>query len=93
MHMLLSRKIDDVTAAFDREASRRSAMRQKLTGVDAEVLLAAIDCFGSAEGTALWLTSPEVALANECPLDVATTEVGKEKVLQLLWRLNRGMFA
>ncbi len=93
MRARLSRKIDEVTAAFDREIARRNAMRTKLAEVDAAVLLAAIDCFGSAEGAAFWLANPEAGLASEYPLDVAVSAEGKEKVLDLLWRLNRGPFA
>lgn len=89
----LSKKIDELTAAFDREASRRHAMRDRLAQVDPEVLLAAIDCMGSAEKAAAWLTSPEYGLGNEYPLDAAGTAEGKERVLQLLWRQNLGMFS
>jgi Protein of unknown function (DUF2384) len=93
MRERLRNKVDDVIRAFDRDMGRRNALRDKLFGADPEVLLAAIDCFGSAEAAALWLTSPEVGLANENPLDVADSPDGKERVLQLLWRLNLGMFA
>lgn len=89
----LRKKVDDVIGAYDRDLGRRNALRDKLFRADPEVLLAAIDCFGSAEGASLWLTSPEVSLANENPLDVADSPDGKERVLQLLWRLNLGMFA
>jgi putative toxin-antitoxin system antitoxin component (TIGR02293 family) len=89
----LRKKVDEVVRAFDRDLGRRNALREKLFGADPEVLLAAIDCFGSADGAAFWLTNPEVGLENEAPLDVAATAGGKERVLQLLWRLNLGMYA
>jgi uncharacterized protein (DUF2384 family) len=89
----LRSKVDDVTAAFDREVARRSAMRDRLAGIDAEVLLAAVDCLGSAERAANWLTGPELALEGEVPLDVAETGEGKERVIHLLRRLDLGMFA
>jgi uncharacterized protein (DUF2384 family) len=89
----IGRKIDEVTAAFDREAARRNAMREKLAGINAEILLAAIDCLGSVDGAAFWLSSPEAGLAGGCPLDVALSAEGKEKVMDPLWRLNRGPFA
>jgi len=85
--------VDDVTAAFDREVARRSSMRDRLAVVDAEVLLAAIDCLGSAERAANWLTGPELALEGEVPLDVAETDEGKGRVLGVLRRLDLGMFA
>ena len=89
----LRNRVDEVIRAFDRDMGRRNALRDKLFRADPEVMLAAIDCFGSADAAALWLTSPEVGLGNEHPLEVADTPEGKEKVLQLLWRLNMGMFA
>jgi uncharacterized protein (DUF2384 family) len=89
----LNKKKSDVIQAFDREIARRNALRQKLIEIDAVLLLAAIDCFGSSEAAALWLTSPDVGLANENPLDVAATDEGKERVLRLLWRLDLSMFA
>jgi uncharacterized protein (DUF2384 family) len=93
MRQRLDRKVDGVVAAFDRDFARRGAMRAKLRELDAEVLLAAIDCLGSAEKAALWLTSPEVGLSEENPIEVAATSDGKERVLRLLWRLGRGMYA
>jgi putative toxin-antitoxin system antitoxin component (TIGR02293 family) len=89
----LRSKVDGVTAAFDRAVARHSAMRDRLAGLDAEVLLAAIDCLGSAERAADWLTGPELALDGEVPLDVAGTDAGKDRVLHLLRRLDLGMFA
>ena len=93
MRERLRRKVNEVICAFDRDMGRRNTLREKLFKLDPEVLLAAIDCFGSADGAAFWLTSPEVGLDNETPLEFAATAAGKERVLQLLWRLNLGMFA
>jgi uncharacterized protein (DUF2384 family) len=92
MEARLHAKVREVIAAFDREAARRDEMRGKLAGVDAEVLLAAIDSLGSAERAALWLTSPEVVLQGAIPLDAAATAEGKERVMRLLCRLEDGMF-
>ncbi|MGA2015997.1 MAG: MbcA/ParS/Xre antitoxin family protein [Opitutaceae bacterium] len=93
MRKRLRGKVDDVTAAFDREVARRSAMRDRLAAVDAEVLLAAVDCLGSAERAANWLTSPELAFEGGIPLDVAQADGGKDRVLRLLRLLDIGMFA
>ena len=93
MRERLGKKIGDVVGAFDRDVARRCALRERLLGVDAEVLLAAMDCLGSPDGAAQWLTGPEIGLSGETPVDVAATAEGKERVLNFLLRLERGMFA
>jgi putative toxin-antitoxin system antitoxin component (TIGR02293 family) len=89
----LQKRIHEVTDALDRDVARRCAMRKRIKRVDPEVLLAAVECLGSPEGAAHWLTNPEIGLENRNPLDVADTAAGKEKVLRLLWRLQVGVFA
>jgi uncharacterized protein (DUF2384 family) len=93
MQERLVKRISEVTAAFDRDVRRRRLMKEKLAGADAIVLLAAIDSLDSPERAALWLTSPEPVLGNACPLDVAATAEGRERVLRLLWSGNLGAFA
>ena len=66
-------------------------MREGLSKVDTEVLLTAIDCLGSAESAARWLTNPAILLNEASPLVVATTEEGKVQVLQLLRKIDLGM--
>lgn len=46
---------------------------------------------GEAEARA-WLTSPAVALDRRTPLEVASTEIGAERVFQLLGRIEHGVF-
>lgn len=79
-----------MASAIDREISLLDNRRRKLMGADPEVLLAAIDCLGSYERSARWLTSPEALLDNESPVDASATPIGKERVLGLLWRLDGG---
>jgi uncharacterized protein (DUF2384 family) len=78
-----------VTQAVAREIARLKGMRSKLAEVDAEVLLAAIECLGSYERAALWLTRPEELLAGAAPLDAAARRGGKEAVIRILWRLSQ----
>lgn len=85
----LAERRSKVASAIDREISLLDSRRRKLMGADAEVLLAAIDCLGSYERSARWLTSPEALLGNESPVDMAGSPEGKERVLGLLWRIDR----
>lgn len=87
------RAIDDVTGALDREIARRKALRRRLARADPRVLLQAIDCFGSADAGALWLTSYEVGLAGRIPLEVSEGAGGMGAVQGLLQRLKIGMFS
>jgi uncharacterized protein (DUF2384 family) len=66
-------------------------MKRELETVDAEVLLAAIDCFASPGEAARWLTNPKARFANGTPIEISTTAEGKERVMGLLLRLVDGM--
>lgn len=46
---------------------------------------------GDLEDTRTWLTSPHSALAEETPLEFATTEVGAREVEHLIGRLEHGI--
>ncbi len=68
-------------------------MRKGLFEVDTEVLLTAIDCFGSPESAARWLTNPAILFNEASPLVVAASEEGKEQVLRLLRKIELGMLS
>jgi len=84
----LSERRRKVASAFDREIAVLDRRRRELMETDPEVLLAAIDCLGSYERSARWLTAPEALLGNQSPSGAAATPTGKERVLGLLWRLD-----
>ena len=65
-------------------------MKRELETVDAEVLLAAIDCFASTGEAARWLTNPEARFTNGTPIEIASTAGGKERVMSLLLGLIDG---
>lgn len=50
------------------------------------------DVVGGDNEARTWLTTPSRALDHRTPLEVAATEVGAEAVLQLLGRLEHGVF-
>ena len=64
----------------------RVARLQRLTRRAAAVL-------GGADEGRAWLTTPQRALARRTPFEVAATEVGAETVLQLLGRIEHGVFS
>jgi uncharacterized protein (DUF2384 family) len=89
----LAARRSKVAAAISLEISRLDGERQKVMEADGEIVLAAIDCLGSYQRAAHWLTSPEPLLAGESPLDAAATPAGKERVFGLLWRQDFGAIA
>jgi putative toxin-antitoxin system antitoxin component (TIGR02293 family) len=46
---------------------------------------------GDLEEMRAWLTAPHSALADQAPLDFATTEVGAREVENLIGRLEYGV--
>jgi Protein of unknown function (DUF2384) len=84
----LSERRTRLASSFDGEIALLDRRRRKLMETDPEVLLAAIDCLGSYERSARWLTAPEALLGNQSPADAAEAPTGKERVLGLLWRLD-----
>ena len=53
----------------------------------------AIDVLGDAAVARQWLMAPKRALGGVVPLDFADTEPGAEEVLDLLGRIEHGVFA
>jgi putative toxin-antitoxin system antitoxin component (TIGR02293 family) len=54
----------------------------------------AVDLFeGDADGAREWLEAPQPALADEVPLDLASTDAGAREVERLIVRLDHGVFA
>jgi uncharacterized protein (DUF2384 family) len=88
----VARRRGAVEAAMEREIGRLDRARERVRDVDPEVLVAAVDCLGSPERAALWLSSPQILLSEATPLDLSGTPEGRERVLRLLARLVRGMF-
>lgn len=84
---------DALAAALDHELETQREMRDPLLHADPDVLHASVCCFGSARDAALWLTSPEMLLGGERPIETAASPEGRLKVLGILGRLERGMYA
>jgi len=86
----LAKRRREVQVAIDGEIERLGLMKRELETVDAEVLLAAIDCFASTGEAARWLTNPEARFTNGTPIEIASTAGGKERVMSLLLGLIDG---
>lgn len=52
-----------------------------------------VQVMGSREAAVQWLKAPRSHLRGQTPLDMAVTELGTEEVLNLLGRIEHGVFA
>jgi len=76
---------------FARKTSRfDSAESDRLIRLERLLALALKAC-GSADGAAEWLSTPQVGLAGEVPLQKARTEPGARQVEILLQRIDLGL--
>ena len=70
---------------FEPEESDRLIRLSRLIGL-------ALQLFeGDLEEMRPWLTAPHAALANQAPLEFATTEIGAREVENLIGRLEHGI--
>lgn len=53
----------------------------------------AVEVIGNERDALHWLEKPKRALGNLIPFKVAETEDGKQKVLDLLGRIEHGVFS
>jgi putative toxin-antitoxin system antitoxin component (TIGR02293 family) len=53
----------------------------------------AMEVLGNKQDALHRLETPKGALGNECPFEMAKTEEGKQKVLDLLARIEHGVFS
>lgn len=74
------------------EIRRLERCRQHLARVDREVFQAGISCFESASALALWLSEPAVGLGGKVPLQVIRTAKGRSDVVNLLRRIEYGVY-
>lgn len=58
----------------------------------AHVVARAIDVLGNAEKASRWMKAPLVALGGRCPVELMDTDVGAGEVLNVLGRLDHGVF-
>jgi putative toxin-antitoxin system antitoxin component (TIGR02293 family) len=83
-----------------RTAARRKAKGQRLREVESERLLrlarvaaSATEVLGSREKAVGWLTDPNRALGGERPIELLDTDVGFQNVMDVLLRIEYGVFS
>jgi putative toxin-antitoxin system antitoxin component (TIGR02293 family) len=83
-----------------RTAARRKSMKGRLNSVESERVLrlgraiaAAADVLGSREKAADWIRSKLPALDGSSPLDLLDTDVGLQRVLDILTRIEYGVYS
>lgn len=65
----------------------------ELQKLDAELLDIAVNCIGSVEGAASWLTRPALGLDGKIPIIFSATPNGRAAVIDLLRRIHYGVLA
>jgi len=83
-----------------RTAARRKAHDERLRDVESERLLrlarlvaTAVDVLGSREKAVGWMTKPNRALGGETPVELLDTDVGFQNALDVLHRIEHGVFS
>jgi putative toxin-antitoxin system antitoxin component (TIGR02293 family) len=70
---------------FEPEESDRLVRLARLVGLSLQLFE------GDLDGMRSWLTTPHAALADQVPLEFATTEIGAREVENLIGRLEHGI--
>lgn len=83
-----------------RTAARRRAKDERLRDVESERLLrlarlaaTATEVLGSREKAVRWMTKPNRALGGEQPVALLDTDVGFQNALDVLHRIEQGVFS
>jgi putative toxin-antitoxin system antitoxin component (TIGR02293 family) len=59
----------------------------------ARLMGAAIEVFENEKAARAWMSSPQVGLGGETPLEYATTELGAREVQNLLGRIDQSVYS
>lgn len=83
-----------------RTLHRRKKEGSRLDRTESEKMLrlarvgaATIDVFGDEENARQWLRSPILALGNATPASLLDTDIGAQEVLDVLTRIEHGVFS
>ncbi len=74
-----------------REGRLRSDESERVIRI-VRLFVRAVEIFGSKDSARQWLRNPQRALGGQIPLNYADTEPGAEEVMNLLGRLEQGVF-
>lgn len=83
-----------------RTAARRRATKERLRETESERLLRlarviamANDVLGGQENAVRWLKKPNRALGGEIPVELLDTDIGFQSVMDVLRRINYGVYS
>lgn len=82
-----------LVASADGQIRRLKRARKALRNCDAAVCHAAVVTFGSISGAASWLCEANAALGDKAPVACARTVRGRRRVLEMLLRIEHGVFS
>jgi uncharacterized protein (DUF2384 family) len=89
---ITSHQLRRLDAALSSEIRRYERCRRQLRYVHREVFTAGVSCFNSASALALWLCEPAFGLSGKVPLQVMRTPRGRADVVNLLRRIEYGVY-
>lgn len=75
------------------QEGRLSANQSERMARIARLLIMAVDVFGSKEHALRWLKASRSQLKGKTPLDFADTELGCQEIVNLLGRIEHGVFS
>jgi putative toxin-antitoxin system antitoxin component (TIGR02293 family) len=58
-----------------------------------KIIAKGLDVFQNEEDFNTWLNSPILALGNRKPLELLTSSIGREEVLNVLFRIEHGIYS
>lgn len=80
------------TWARRKQSGRFDALESDRLARLVRLLTRCTDLLGGPDEARIWLTTPARALGRRTPLEVASTEIGAERVFDLLGRIEHGVF-
>ena len=58
-----------------------------------KIIAKGVDVFEDESDFKTWLESPVLALGNKKPIDLLVSSIGREEVLNVLFRIEHGIFS
>jgi|688.fasta_scaffold708163_1 uncharacterized protein (DUF2384 family) len=72
---------------------RQATLLKELETLDPEVAKLAIEAVGTADAAVAWLIQPALGLEGNIPVKVLRTHAGKDRVMQLLGRIEHNVLS
>lgn len=88
----MSLEVSQLQTALKSEITKLEHGIKLLEKADSELIKETETAMGGASGVALWLTTPNPILEEAIPLELAQTEEGRERVIELLNQIKHGIY-